>query len=246
MTTNIALLHGGGQGGWVWNETIEALVAQSGGESNCIALDVPGCGTKRGRDTAAIQFDEIARELIADLRVVSTHETVLVGHSQAGTIMPRIAELAPDLFSRLIYVSCSAPTPGMTILQLMGKGLHGEREDRVGWPVDPKTTPASELYRSMFCNDMLPGQGDEFLVKIDQDQWPLSSDAYNDFRYDHLDSLPATYVLCEQDQSLPPQWQERFAATLRVGKTVRINAGHQVMNTQPHKLAELLLAEVGV
>jgi hypothetical protein len=31
--------------------------------------------------------------------------------------------------------------------------------------------------------------------------------------------------------------------TLRVGKTVRIDAGHQVMNTRPQALAEVLLAE---
>jgi hypothetical protein len=48
-----------------------------------------------------------------------------------------------------------------------------------------------------------------------------------------------------QDMSLPPPWQVRFAETFRVGKTVHIDAGHQVMNTRPQALAEVLLAEVG-
>lgn len=107
--SNIALLHGGPQGSWVWDETIAALNARSGGTATCAVLDVPGCGTKRTRDTSAIQFDDIARELIADLEAASKQPVALVGHSQAGNIMPRMVKLAPDRFSTLIYVTCSAP-----------------------------------------------------------------------------------------------------------------------------------------
>ena len=244
--TDFAFLHGGAQGSWLWDETIAALKAQSGGAADCIALDVPGCGAKRGRNTSAVEFDDIARELNVDIETAGLRDIVLVGHSQAGNIMPRIVEFAPSLVSRLIYVTCSAPPPGTTLLELMGDGLHGEREEQVGWPLDPKITPMAERYRIMFCNDMSPLQQDAFLATLDQDMWPLSSYTYRDFRYDHLGSIPATYVLCLQDMSLPPPWQERFAETLRVGKTIRIDAGHQVMNTRPQALAEVLLAEVQV
>jgi hypothetical protein len=45
-----ALLHGGGQGSWVWDETIAALGVQGGGTfGRALALDAPGCGAKRGR-----------------------------------------------------------------------------------------------------------------------------------------------------------------------------------------------------
>ena len=65
--TDFVFLHGGGQGSWIWNETLAALAQQSGGRARCHALDIPGCGTKRGRDTSAIAFDDIAPELIADI-----------------------------------------------------------------------------------------------------------------------------------------------------------------------------------
>ena len=35
---NFVFLHGGGQGGWVWDETIAAIGAQSGGAARCLAL----------------------------------------------------------------------------------------------------------------------------------------------------------------------------------------------------------------
>lgn len=240
---NFAFVHGGGQGSWVWDETIAALEAQSGGRANCLALDAPGCGTKRGRDTSAIEFDDIARELNADIEAAGLRDVVLVGHSQAGMALPRMAEFAPGLFARLIYVTCSAPPPGMTTIERMGDSMHGEREDQVGWPVDPRTTTMEERFRVMFCNDMAPPEQDRFLAKLGKDMWPTSSYAYRDWRYDHLGAIPATFVHCMQDMSLPPAWQRRFAEALKVGRTVHIDAGHQVMNTRPQALAEVLLHE---
>lgn len=249
MKTQItyAFLHGGGQGSWVWNETIAALRLQSGGESSrAIALDVPGCGEKRGRDTAAIGVDDIVDELLADLVRAARKDIVLVGHSQAGNILPRLAERRPDLFRRLIYVSCSSPLPGQTVLQMMGTGRHGDNEDQVGWPFDPQTAQdMRERYPLMFCNDMGPDRSMAFLARLGHDAWPGACYAATDWRYDHLGTLPATYVVCLQDGIVPVAWQEKFAARFQAQRLVRIDAGHQVMNTRPQALAEVLRHEAG-
>lgn len=239
---NFILLHGGGQGSWVWRQLIDALTAQS---ADCLTLDVPGCGTKRGRDISAVEFDDIATELIADVESAGLADPILVGHSQAGQLIPRMADLAPGLFRRLIYVTCSAAPPGRSILELIGNQRRGDGNDQVGFPLDPATTPLGDQFRAMFCNDMSSTDQDAFLAKLGQDNWPLSSYTYRDWRYGHLASAFSTYVICEQDQSLPAPWQERFADTLQVGRTVRIDAGHQAMNTQPGALADLLLTEAG-
>lgn len=241
--TNFVFAHGGGQGSWVWDETIAALEQQSGGTAKCLALDAPGCGAKRGRDTAMVEFDDIAHELIADIEASGLRDVVLVGHSQAGMVLPRVAEFRPDLLSRLVYVTCSAPPPGMTTIERMGGGVHGQDPEQVGWPVDPATSTVEERYRIMFCNDMDEAATEAFLGKLGGDMWPMSSYAYRDWRYDHLGAIPAAFVLCLRDMSLPPEWQERFAEAFKVDRTVRIDAGHQVMNTRPQALAEVLLAE---
>ena len=93
--TDFVFLHGGGQGGWVWDETIAAMARQAGqagqGAHRYLALDAPGCGAKRDRDTSAIAFDDIARELVADVRAAGMADAVLVGHSQAGMELPQMA-----------------------------------------------------------------------------------------------------------------------------------------------------------
>src|SRR6516164_9710189 len=79
MTVHFAFVHGGGQGGWVWEDTIEALRRQDAHSlGSLLTLDVPGCGKKRGRDTAALDVDDVADELIAEVVRASLQEVILV------------------------------------------------------------------------------------------------------------------------------------------------------------------------
>lgn len=234
--------HGGGQGGWVWRETIAAMELQAPGAHRYLALDVPGCGTKRGADTAETGFDEIVTELLGDIAAAGMREIVLVGHSQAGTVIPRMAALRPELFRRLIYVSCVAPEPGVDA-QAAAANLHEAGDTVLGRAFGNPEVPLREQFRMMFCNDMSAEAGEAFLDKLFQDHWPPSAYTETAWRYDHLGAIPASYVICLADTILPPDAQALFAARLRAERTPRIDAGHQPMNTRPHGLAEILLAE---
>lgn len=236
MDRQFVFLHGGGQGGWVWDETVAALARQSGGAARCLVLDGPGCGTKRGRDTLALSFDAITRELIADVAASGMTGAVLVGHSQAGVHMPAMIAAAPELFSAAVFVSCVAPDPGLTVIEMTGEKIHGGAH-----PFNDATLSVRDRYRAMFCNDMDPAQAEAFLDKLGEDQWPAACYAHRDWAYDHLSSLPVSYVLCLEDAILPLAWQERFAERFHARTTPRLDAGHQVMNTRPEALAELLL-----
>ena len=238
---NFVFLHGGGQGGWVWDETIAALTAQSGGAHRVLALDIPGCGKKRGQDTSAITFDAITAELIADIMAAGLRDVVLVGHSQAGTVLPRMAKARPELFARVVFVSCITPDPGLAILEmtqrLQGAGASLLQADDV---------PMMERFRAIFCNDMAPDFADAFLARLGLDAWPPSAYAERNWPYDHLADLLVSYVVCLQDAILPVEWQERFAERVYARQVVRIDAAHQVMNTRPQALAEVLLAQAPV
>jgi pimeloyl-ACP methyl ester carboxylesterase len=241
-----AFLHGGGQGSWVWAETIAALRAQTPeAVGRVLALDVPGCGVKRARDTTSISIDAIAAELLADISAAGLQNPVLAGHSQAGSVMPHMLNLQPTLFRRAIYISCSIPLPGQTFIGMMGAGVHGANPDEVGWPLDPKTHSMAERLAASFCNDMGTAQTAAFLARLGADAWPMESYAHMDWRYEQLGPVPASYVLCLRDNILPVPWQEVFAARFKTGRTIRLDAGHQPMTTKPQALAEILRHEAG-
>ncbi|MET1755213.1 alpha/beta hydrolase [Novosphingobium sp. RD2P27] len=244
MTMNIAFLHGGGQGSWVWGDTIEALQAQRGRDvANVLKLDVPGCGSKRRRSTDDLTLEDVAHELIQDIEASGLKDVVLVGHSQAGQAMALMMTRHPQLFQRFIYVSCSIPLPGQSVQQMIGQGLQGDNPEEVGWPMDPATTPIEQRYETMFCNDMGQSAKTEFLSELGSDHWPLATYAFTDWNYHSLDVVPSTFVLCLRDKILPAGWQHVFAERFRTERTVMIDAGHQVMNTRPHGLAEVIRIE---
>lgn len=246
-TVHYAFLHGGAQGGWVWDDTIAALERQRPGlAARCCKLDVPGCGDKRGRNTQALTVDDVIGELAADLAAFASHDIVLVGHSQAGNLMPSLAALRPRAFRRLVYVSCSIPLPGQTVLQMMGSGVQGSHPDEVGWPADSRTGEMHARFQKMFCNDMQADEGADFSERLGRDAWPDASYRHRDWQLRKPDDVPASYVLCLRDNILPVAWQETFARRLEARRVIRIDAGHQVMTSRPHALAEVLRVEARI
>lgn len=233
-----ALLHGGGQGSWVWDAVAERL--RTAGAA-VVALDIPGCGVKRGRETIELGVEDVADELITDVITAGLRQVVLVGHSQAGTMLPALVQRAPDIFSRLIYLSCSAPLPGTSIIDQMGRGVHGQFVDQVGWPLDPDVHGRDEQYPLMFCNDMDAEQAAVFMGRPLDENWPLAVTHAVHWHYDHLADWPSTYIICDRDGILPIEWQKQFAERLHCRHIEHIDAGHQAMMTQPETLSAMLL-----
>ena len=242
---DIVFVHGGGQGGWVWAETIAAMRAVAGeATGRMLTLDVPGCGEKRARDTQGMSVPEVIAELAAELDASNVSDALLVGHSQAGTLLPGLIAARSERIARAVYFTCAAPSQGQTIVQMMGRGLQGSAEDEVGWPRDPATTLAADLFHVAFCNDMDAEMARLFSAKLGKDNWPQACGSdWNDWHYDKARHVPATYVIALADRILPVAWQERFAIRVNASRLVRIDSGHQGMNTRPYSLAEILLAE---
>jgi len=237
-----AFLHGGGQGSWVWADTIAALRVQAQEEiGKVLALDIPGCGVKRGQATDRLTPHDVALQLIDDLERAQLRNIVLTGHSLAGNVLPALAEIRPELFRRLVYVSCSIPLEGQTVLQMMGGGLRGSNANEVGWPDAARAAKIQDRYETLFCTDMAGEQKRTFLSRLDRDDWPRQF--FTNTKFTFSDRVPATYVLCLQDNVLPVEWQEKFARRFYATRVVRIDAGHQVMITRPHALAEVLRHE---
>ena len=239
-----AFLHGGGQGSWVWAETIAAMRQQAPkAAGRVLALDVPGCGVKRGRDTSTLGIDDIAAELLADITAAGLQNAVLVGHSQAGSVMPHMLALQPALFRRAIYLTCSVPLPGQTVIEMVGTGLHGANPAEIGWPLDPQMHSMEARMAAMFCNDMGAEETAAFLAKLGADAWPMASYTHTDWRQARRGAVPSSYVVCLRDGILPVPWQERLAERFKAERLIRIDSGHQAMTTRPQALAEILRHE---
>ena len=57
-----------------------------------------------------LTLEDVATEFIEDIERAGMENVVLVGHSVGGQAMALMAELQPELFRRLVYVSCLIPS----------------------------------------------------------------------------------------------------------------------------------------
>ncbi|MDG2005291.1 MAG: alpha/beta hydrolase [Novosphingobium sp.] len=226
--------HGGMVGGYIWDELIEAVETR-GSDHRFLKLDVPGCGTKRGLDPHDFSFEAMIDGLLADIDACGFNDALLVGHSQGGTVLPRLAEARPKLFEKLIYIACIAPDPGSSIVA-------AARAEE-----DPDAPPMTIMDRliNLYCNDMDVPTTKAFLAKLGGgDVWPPEAQEATDWRYDHLEAIASTYILCDRDAILPPERQQASINNLHIDKVLNIDSGHQPMISRPEELADMLLAEV--
>ena len=108
--SKIMLIHGAWHGADCWARLIPLLRARG---HEVLAPDLPGMGA----DTTPL-----ARLTMADWVAAVTNAiratpgpAVLVGHSRGGMVISVVAEAAPELVSRLIYLTAFVPADGQSL-----------------------------------------------------------------------------------------------------------------------------------
>lgn len=237
---DLILLHGGNHGSWCWAPLLEELAKDKARFERLITLDMPGCGSKRGRDNSQLNLAAVAKELNDDLRNAGVRQSILLGHSIAGVLLPVMAVEDPSLYSQLIYLATSLPAEGQTIMEMLGTGLHGEDPEHVGYPIDPVTCSPEALSTAMFGQDLSEGQLNWLLSEVAQDSTPPAVALEPVIRAGYQGLMPSTYILTLRDNILPPLWQRRFAERAGAGRVIEIDTPHEPFVSHPALLAEVL------
>ncbi len=238
--TDLILLHGGQHGSWCWSAVVEALRQEDKSFERIITLDMPGCGSKRGRAVAKLTLSAIVDELNSELRELGVRNALLLGHSIAGVLLPMMAVEDPKLFAHLIYLATAIPAEGQSIMQLLGTSRHGEQDNEVGWPLDPLITSAEQMAVAMFGADLDDTQLAWLLSEIVQDATPPAVATQPVYRAGYVGLIPAAFILTLRDDILPPAWQRRFAQRLEIGTVIEMDSPHEAFLTHPHELADII------
>lgn len=242
---DFAFLHGGRHGGWCWERVIAAMAGRPG-VGRLAALDVPGCGIKRGRDIADITLAQAVAELNQDLRDQGLRDVVLVGHSLAGIMLPAMALADPALFRELIFLATCVPREGESVADQMGTAKHWGDPDAMGWPLDPAATPPLEMQRAMFTPDMTPADMAWIMRETQQDNWPPQVVPTRMDRTGFIGLKPVSFIVTLRDPILPQAWQGRFAERIGTTGFYSLDTPHEPFVTHPQETADLLLQIAGV
>jgi pimeloyl-ACP methyl ester carboxylesterase len=227
--TTFALVHGGYHGPWCW-ERLTPLLEQAGHE--VVTMDVP-------LEDSTATFDTYADVVCAAIDDCD-RDTVLVGHSYAGNIIPLVAARRP--LRHLVYLCAMVPEVGRSLVEQLTD-------------TPAMLTPAYEQGLSALDEQMcqrwvdLDIAGEVFYGDCDADVAKVALDRlrpqsvkpalYPSSLAEHPE-VSTTYVMCSDDRMLRPEWSRAAVSRLLTAELIELPGDHSPMLSRPAVLADLL------
>jgi pimeloyl-ACP methyl ester carboxylesterase len=185
--------------------------------------------------------------VLRDVDAAGFERFVLVGHSMGGLTISEVAGRVPDRVEHLVYVSCMVPPEGASAIEALPEDLRARTREAVEEARQGGDNPIGGLdeqtTRTMFCNDMDEQHARFVLDRTGTEAAGILAEPVS--RVGIRPELPKTFVKLLRDQSLPPDTQDMLIEHLRDSPggevdVVTIDAGHDVMISQPKELADVL------
>ncbi len=113
----VVFLHGGGMGGWVWDEMATTLRGEG---HKVFTPTFTGFGERShliGRD---VTHDVHVTDIVNVLTFEDLHDVVLVPFSYGGSVAPGVVARAGDRVRRVVYLDGIVPVAGKSVGEAMG------------------------------------------------------------------------------------------------------------------------------
>jgi pimeloyl-ACP methyl ester carboxylesterase len=226
------LIHGSCHGAWCWRDVLPFL--NTGGHS-ARAIDLPSHGADR-TPIDAVTLDSYADAILAAI----DEPVVLVGHSMAGYPISAAAERAPEKIAKLIYVCAYAPVNGLSLADMRRAGPRQPlldaivtAPDRLSFTIDPAKVE-EKFYHDCPEGTVTFAQANLCPQAILPQATPIRlSDRYA--------SVEKHYILCEDDQTIPPEYQATMTSGWPAGTVTTMATSHSPFFATPAILAERLI-----
>ncbi len=171
----------------------------------------------------------------------------LVGHSMGGMAISRAAEMQPNLFSELVYLTAYLPRLNkwtrMRSLALADTHTQLWPAVRTDW-FRFRAHIRPELAGETFYHDCPDHVADQAVEKLcSQSGLPIVEFAR--ITHDGAASRPMTYIECSQDRVVSPELQKRMQDHAPFKQVLTLDSSHSPFLSQPTKLAEMLHGIVG-
>jgi pimeloyl-ACP methyl ester carboxylesterase len=226
MTTYV-LVHGGFSGGWVWREVASFLRAA---DHEVFTPTLTGLGERSHLAHPGVDLNTHIQDVVGVLECEELSYVVLVGHSSGSMVITGVAEKVPERLGHLVYLDTAIPEDGQSWLELLG----------------------SEL--SMHLLEIAETQGDGWQIPLIPgpprfQAHPLKTVAEPlEVKNPAARAIPRTFIHCTAKPNeglLALAWPAIDRAARKAQEEewgyYTLPAGHNVMETMPKELANLLL-----
>jgi pimeloyl-ACP methyl ester carboxylesterase len=217
------LVHGAFGGAWSWEPVVAPLEAAG---HTVETLDLPGGGDDR-TPLEEITLDSCAAR-VCDVLASRPEHAVLVGYSMGGAVVTEAAGRCPDRIASLIFVAAFMPADGQSLLELtqLPEGEGDMIQANIVVEGDPPVATLPDEAALAAIYNCCPSDAAADAVARRRPQavavfaTPVSVDE------GRLASIPRSYVLTKQDNSIPPALQRRMIAEHPCEQVVELDADH--------------------
>jgi pimeloyl-ACP methyl ester carboxylesterase len=234
----LVLVHGGGHSADCWDLTVAELRRRAP-TLRVLAVDLPGHGDKPG-DLETVTATDRVDSVVADIDAAGLETVVVVGHSMAGLTVPGVVgKLGSSRVREMVLAAAFVPPQGSSIADTLSGPLarYTRRAARIG---APPAVMSKTLARWTFCNGMTPGQRRFALSRLRPESVRMAVEIAD--RSALPDDIARTWILTTKDWALSQRSQRASIAALGgVESVIAVDTCHEVMISQPVRLAEILV-----
>jgi len=229
------LVHGGGHGGWCYNRVAPLLRAA---DHEVYTPTLTGLGERKHLLRPDIDLDTHITDVVNVLEYEDLNDVILLGHSYGGMVITGVAGRAGSRIGHLVYLDAAHPRNGESLADLTPEMMgmaHSEMRTVAG--VELVLFPDSQAMACMGVTD--PRDFAWMTSKITPHPWKCLTQKLRLADEAAVRRIPRTSINCTV--SLGMSTEERRGRQLDGGRNFEIDAGHDLMITEPKAVAEMLL-----
>jgi pimeloyl-ACP methyl ester carboxylesterase len=236
--TPFVLVHGAFHGGWCWESVATSLTAVG---HTVLTPDLPGAGDD-GTPPGDVTLASATERVIQTLRSLE-HPAVLVGHSMGGVVITQAAARAPELVSRLVYLTAFRPGHGEALLDLTGlpEGAGDGVQANISVTGNPPVATFDAAKAQHVFYNLVPADAAQRATDRLSPQ-PLALFA-TPVDIEGVQLPPQEYVICTEDRAIPPALQ-RLMAERSPTRVHKLPAGHSPFYSHTAEVVKILLSDI--
>lgn len=230
------LVHGGGHGGWCYGR-VARILRSAGHDVHTPTLT--GLGERSHLLTTTTDLDTHIRDIVAVLHFEDLRNAVVVGHSYGGMVVTGAADRAHDRVGRLVYLDAANPRGGQSLVEIARPMMEVARSmGQVIDGIELVLLPAPDAGTLYGVTD--PDDVAWMADRLTGHPWRCFEQKLVLTDEKALAEIPAYHIVCTS--TLPTRDPALMAEARAAGRLWEIDTGHDLMITEPQKVADALLA----
>jgi pimeloyl-ACP methyl ester carboxylesterase len=232
---SFVLVHGGGHGGWCYRK-VATLLRGAGHEVYTPTLT--GLGERKHLLSASTDLTTHITDIVNTLIYEDLRDVILVGHSYGGMVITGVADRAADRIRELVYLDAAHPRDGESLADVAPAAMAFARSSsRIVDGVELVMWPDDQMVAAMGVSD--PADQATLREKMLPHPWKAFEERLRFVNGDAALGIPRTNINCSSH--LINMTAEDLARQTAGHRNFEIDTGHDLMMTEPRKVADMLL-----